>query len=267
MSRYVPLDHEFDKNKYLELLKLAQGTRQQKDFANDIGMSKTYLNQCMTEKVEKPLTPKTLKKVASASNHKICYSELLDAAGYNPKLYMSYDELRIDEYFLEDRQANEARDWAYERESEKMLNNFKHILGTVTNALAEKGYKWSGTIPKGPGTYFDFLTTLYDFPISEWGFIFVHEKTPFFDLNGPNSVSKRIIDYAEKLLFSIGNPNAKISLVTIKEDIFNSLLEKPIPILALHVSIILLDPSNMIVKKECYIETFFNNHESIPSLI
>ena len=44
MSRAVPLDHAFDKVKFAELLKRAQGDRQQNTFADDIGMSKTYLN-------------------------------------------------------------------------------------------------------------------------------------------------------------------------------------------------------------------------------
>ena len=60
MSRAVPLDHAFDKVKFAELLKRAQGDRQQNTFADDIGMSKTYLNSYLGAKNDKPLTVECL---------------------------------------------------------------------------------------------------------------------------------------------------------------------------------------------------------------
>ena len=85
MSRAVPLDHDFNKELFAELLKKAQGDRQQNTFAEDIGMSKTYLNAYLGGKKDKPLTPSTIRRIAEASGNRVSYEELLCASGYAPE--------------------------------------------------------------------------------------------------------------------------------------------------------------------------------------
>ena len=64
----------------------------------------------------------------------------------------------------------------------------------------------------------------------------------------------------------MGATNKKLSLVTTEPEVFKQILKRPVTLLALHVSAILIDISKMIVVNETYLNTFFDDHKEIPTL-
>jgi len=248
MSRAVPLDHAFDKVKFAELLKRAQGDRQQNTFADDIGMSKTYLNSYLGAKNDKPLTPSTIKKIAAASDNRVSYAELLEASGYNPDKYSkgfikSYEEIKN----------------SYDAQHDKIEARINSITGTITTALANKGYKWSGKNIED--NQFDFAITLYDMPINAWYFIYIG-KTPLL----LREHSTQLHSYGLQLL-KMMKPGEKISFVTDNEDDYKQLQKQELPASQIYASSILVDTDNLSVRKENFIKTACEYSKKIPSLL
>ena len=269
MSRHVPLDHDFNKDKYLELLDKARGKRQQKEFAEAIGMSKTYLNMFINEKFDRPLTPKMLIKIAKASEGRVSYSELLDAAGYDPQAYLSgYDKIK-DEIVQEWHKDIKPLIGDFDQVDDDDMTSeadFRAIIGIIASTLATKGYKWSGI--NNEKDYLNLRGAIYDSPINEWGFIIIKDSNLSYDQFSHVQSYKGKKGYAPELLLSMDTPGNKISFVTIEPDVYNSLLTKhSYPTLALHVSAILIDVEKMMVLKEEYINTFYTEHKGVPSLI
>lgn len=95
MSRKVDLDHNFDKDKFSELLQRACKGRTQAEFALDCSISNSYLNRYINKKKDHPPIPSTLKKIAMNSYNNVKYSELLQAAGYEPNNYITEKDMPI----------------------------------------------------------------------------------------------------------------------------------------------------------------------------
>ena len=89
MSRTIPLDHEFDKHLFATLLKKAQGNRMQKHFAEDMGMSKSYLSSYIREKHDHPFTPYTLRRIYEVAHNNVSFEELLEASGYDSSKWLN----------------------------------------------------------------------------------------------------------------------------------------------------------------------------------
>lgn len=89
MSRGTPTDHEFQHEQVLSLLKKAQGkTRTLASFAKDSGVNYTYLCKYMKGNMNRPLSPDTLLKLASAAEEGVTSEELLEASGFDPGKYI-----------------------------------------------------------------------------------------------------------------------------------------------------------------------------------
>lgn len=73
----------FDKNKFAQILKKINETySSQRDFSKKSGINRTYLSQYINLKLDEPPKPKTLEKLANASNKIITYNELMKICGY-----------------------------------------------------------------------------------------------------------------------------------------------------------------------------------------
>lgn len=93
----------FDKSKFAQILKNINETyNSQRDFAKKSEINRTYLSQYMNMKLDEPPKPKTLQKLADASNGIISYEDLMMICGYidssnlndiNNKLIPLYEEL------------------------------------------------------------------------------------------------------------------------------------------------------------------------------
>lgn len=266
MSRAIPLDYPFDKAAFAELLRKAQGERQQKQFADDIGMSKSYLNCYLGQKMDRPLTPTTLRKIVRASGGSVTYEELLIASGYDPKNHI------IERVFhMGNGKTATHTEYAYQLEGvDEELDfidaNLKAVTGTITNALASKGYKWSGKAIDKEKSRLDLCVSLYDESISEWGFIYLEPKDDDYLYNFPSAIV-RIREYATALLFSMKTANEKISFVTTREHLYEEFRKSSVPALALYVSIILIDEEEMSILKEESIPSYIEASEDIPTLL
>lgn len=89
----------FDKNKFAQILKNINETyTSQRDFSKKSEINRTYLSQYMNMKLDEPPQPKTLIKLANASNGLTNYNELMKICGYihndeNSYLLCSYKNL------------------------------------------------------------------------------------------------------------------------------------------------------------------------------
>lgn len=89
----------FDKNKFAQILKNINDTYEsQREFSKKSDINRTYLSQYMNMKLDEPPKPKTLTKLANASNGLTNYNELMKICGYiyddeDPYLLYLYETL------------------------------------------------------------------------------------------------------------------------------------------------------------------------------
>ena len=263
MSKRPPLDHDYNMDLFVELLKKAQGKRKQKEFAEAIGMNKTYLNMFFNKKVYQPPTPKFLKKIAAASEDRVSYEEFLESAGYDAASQLK----RKAEYqYNEDEGIVPLSLAAYEKlevtdELEKAT--LRTVSGIITNSLAQEGFKWSGVIQM-----IDRLPlhiNLYDLPISEWGFCFLVDRVEPFEYHFTGTYDELLSAFGEVLLDSV-KPNEKLSFVTSSREVFKNLLSCAFPTIALYISAIWVDSTQMCVRQEEYLKTYLTDNEKLPIL-
>ena len=84
MLRKEYAENPFQKEEYGRLLKLALGRRNQKQFCEDAGLSRSYINKYINAMMDKPPTIGTIEKIADATED-VSFEELLVAAGYDPE--------------------------------------------------------------------------------------------------------------------------------------------------------------------------------------
>ena len=289
MSRHTPLDHDFNFEVYIQLIKQAQGTRQQKDFAKEVGISSAYLNRALTGRYDKPFMPGVLRKIAEASEGRVEFKELLSSAGYDYRKHMKYEDFHKISNISFQKQLEQKKD---------IDNKMEAIKGIISAALAQKGLKWSGVTAADDD--FNLRIKLYDLPISEWGFIFadyadtglkpaptsntvqiatkiaaerilgpgvkyVSKQFPFVK---PDDYNRNTLSFfSNKLLFTMRESGQKITLVTASQDRFSKYCKESIIALAHHVSIALVDIENFKVLEEKTIQTLTDDSEGIPTLI
>jgi len=74
--------YEYDKDKLISLIKKAKGEdKTVSKFAEEMGVSRPYLNNLLNKKQKNPPSPDILQKVAG-NNNQVRYVELMVAAGY-----------------------------------------------------------------------------------------------------------------------------------------------------------------------------------------
>ena len=263
MSKRPPLDHDYNMDLFVELLKKAQGKRKQKEFAEAIGMNKTYLNMFFNKKVYQPPTPKFLKKIAAASEDRVSYEEFLESAGYDAASQLK----RKEEYqFTENEGIIPLSLAAYEKleaKDEIEEATLRTASGIITNSLAREGFKWSGVIQMVDRL--PLHIDLYDLPITEWGFCFLIDKVEPFEYHFKGTYDEIIRVFRGELLDSI-KPNEKLSFVTTSKEVFKNLLSCSFPLLAIYISAILVDLNRMCVRQEEYLKTYLTINDELPRL-
>lgn len=76
----------FDKSKFAQIIKSIKETYDsQEDFSKKSNIGRTYLSQYMNMKLDEPPKPKTLEKLANASNGITSFKELMQICGYSEK--------------------------------------------------------------------------------------------------------------------------------------------------------------------------------------
>lgn len=224
-------DHKFDIDRFTELLISAQGNRSQTDFANDSGVSVAYMCKYLNKKFDKPPTPSTIKKIAAHTANGVSLEELLDAAGYEPAKHLVVTP------------TNPVKQKDFE----------KLAMATITSSLSRSDYKWTTTSPSQNATY-DFSIEITNKSISKWYFKFVH-NTAIAASRNVMAVQKRIYMYYTDIIMTCNEPNSKYSFVTNSKAVFEKLIHFHPYMLAMHVSVILIDISTLTVLKEENLKT------------
>lgn len=84
--------YEYDKDNLIKLIKKAKGEEKTvSKFAEEMGVSRPYLNNLLNKKQKNPPNPDILQKVAE-NNNQVRYVELMVAAGYLDEKYILGDE-------------------------------------------------------------------------------------------------------------------------------------------------------------------------------
>lgn len=123
----------FDKNKFAQILKNINETyTSQRDFSKKSEINRTYLSQYMNMKLDEPPQPKTLMKLATASNGITNYNELMQICGYidassNSNLLLLYKDLeKIEqEYISAEKKLNE-KEYVIHHDLFQQLLKFLH---------------------------------------------------------------------------------------------------------------------------------------------
>lgn len=87
MKRSDYPDFKFDDEKFAELVEKAQDILTQTAFAKNANLSTNFINKCIRKKLRTAPTPATIKRIAKASDGRVSYAELLNAAGYDSSKY------------------------------------------------------------------------------------------------------------------------------------------------------------------------------------
>ena len=93
-------DHDFNRALFASLCEKAKGTDTQQAFALRSQLSLNFINKCLRQKLPANPAPSSIKRIADASKGRVSYSELLDAAGYDPK---RFDDI-ISEELIDDQE-------------------------------------------------------------------------------------------------------------------------------------------------------------------
>lgn len=119
----------FDKNKFAVILKNINETyNSQRDFAKKSEINRTYLSQYMNMKLEEPPKPKTLQKLANASNGITSYGELMDVCGYTNSDYL-YKIFLEDEYKkVESDYLNSLSKFVLNADEKEVYDDMFHII-------------------------------------------------------------------------------------------------------------------------------------------
>ena len=72
----------FNKEYFAKILDSAKGNRTNQQYADDSGVSRSYISLLLNLKREDPPTPDILKKLACAAHNNVTYAQLMTAAGY-----------------------------------------------------------------------------------------------------------------------------------------------------------------------------------------
>lgn len=72
----------FNKEKFGQVLSLAKGDRTIMQFANDSGVSRTYISDLLKGKRVTPPSPEILEKISAVASNGINYSILMEVAGH-----------------------------------------------------------------------------------------------------------------------------------------------------------------------------------------
>ena len=202
MLRKEYAENPFDKEAYARLLKLALGTRNQKQFCEDAGLSRSYINKYVNGMMDKTPTVGTIEKIANATED-VSFEELLAAAGYDPEKHERKEP-------LEGRGSNVAQ------------NLIMPVLLNIMNST----YDWSIS-SQGYREGEPVQVVIENEPVRDWYFIPVTKK----DVTREDIMATLMSDQQF-------TNTSKVSFVTQNETIYDRIRTMQFPLLSLYVSAI-----------------------------
>lgn len=243
MSKAVNADHEFNIERYADLLAKAQGGRTQTEFAKECGLSTAYICKHLNRRIDKAPIPSTLKKIAAVAANGVSYEDLLDAAGYDATKYSGVIKMKR----------------LQESENPHFDSNFEKLAtATITSALSRSNLKWSikGISEKCPP--YDLDVEVIGEKITHWFFNFTTVNREEWGID-KKSLINRMYQYYGKLVLMPAGINIKYSFVTDSQTVYDMLKENTPSALAMYISLILIDTSTLSVIKEEYVKTAFSD--------
>lgn len=245
MSKAVKRDHEFNQEKFQKLLRTAQGHRNQTEFAADAGLSVAYVCKYLNGKFNRPPIPSTIRKITNASENRVAFADLMDAAGYDPNIItLPADALETEPklHFTSDNKKT------------------KLSLAIITSALAQSRFRWT-TFPFQEQLAYDFGIKIEDNAlISHWYFNVV---TDFANVSPLNPFPNRLLHYYAKLVTTNLPVNTKYSFVAYSEETYENIKSITPFMVAMQISVILVDLDKMIIKKEEYLTSAVNSSSDV----
>ncbi len=234
MSKTVPIDHEFNREKFAELLMRAKGGRTQTRFANDCGLSASHLNRYYNMQKEQPPIPSTIFKISQNAENDVTLEELLDAAGYDPA--KNYASKRL---------------LSYAKYSNNMFERL--CVSRLMLCLSDCAFKWS--VPSADGK----LKTggwRPDLEIDlEGNDILNHWLFEVKNLAGNTQYKSWLVHFFGSICLQKLLPKTKISIVVESEESLKLVKEFPPLALPVYFSVIIFDMDSDRIVKEEYLPT------------
>jgi DNA-binding helix-turn-helix protein len=209
MLRKEYAENPFQKEEYGRLLKLAQGRRNQKQFCEDAGLSRSYINKYINAMMDKPPTIGTIEKIADATED-VSFEELLAAAGYDPE-------------------KHERKELLEGKESNVLQSLIMSVLLNIMNS----DYEWSIS-SKGYREGEPVQVVIENEPVRDWYFIPVTKK----DVAREDILAALMSDQQF-------TNTSKVSFVTQNEIIYDRIRTMQFPLLSLYVSAIRINGKNI----------------------
>lgn len=101
----------FNKELFSELLINARGDRNNKQYADDSGVSRAYISGYINKSMDSPPTPDVIKRLCNVAHNSVMYEQLMNAAGYinsdkpsitDENILFIYDVLRKENMITDD---------------------------------------------------------------------------------------------------------------------------------------------------------------------
>lgn len=208
----------FDPAALAALLKKAQGTKTQCQFAKEIGMSDSHYNRLVRMNRKVPPTIQSLNRIAQVSTE-VSLSELLSVCGY---------------------EVENARCSSLDTPhalSNHMTKKYTSILLSVLESLP---YEWT---LKKDSPLFPLSVAFTNGPIKNMHFIYVEDVSP-------KTLPRLLIPIYYQLLFLRLEEGTQVFFVTRKEELYKALTsQKPVN-LSLSLSALLLNEEHFEIAKE-----------------
>lgn len=219
MKRSVKPEYEFNKEKFIEVMKKAIGNMSYSAFAKKADVSFGYISKYMNGKPEVAPTLVTIKKIASATEL-VDLAELLEAAGYDSSKYADDD---------------------YDDSGGSIGIPPMNLL---MNVLCNANFKWKYINPIGYGG--PISIQVEEAPFDMWYFIPVNKV----NISKADITSVLATKEAEDI-----SSNSKVSFITTNRRVYEDLLSMEFNILLVRMSAIYINPSGLEGVKESYMNT------------
>ncbi len=243
----TPAKHEnaTDFGKLSRLILLAKGSRSQKDFAEECGVTAQHLCKCIKKKIIHTPSVAFLKKIASHADNNVQLSDLLSAAGYDVYNMPSSDVpsryvYKYDEELGELTSVNVA------------FPPFDAVYGAMIVELSKlflQDISWTPKYNPEKQNQFSVVFNDTDVPMDAWEFTMI-PTTTFDDMDIKSACFLDLISYIDR--------NIKLSFVTVSLKVFRFLSECKVNS-KFPVSVILIDPIPKSVLSERYITASEND--------
>lgn len=218
MRRNVDPDFEFNKDRFVEVLKSAIGDRSYSAFAKEADLSFGYISKYMNKKSDVAPTIQTIKKMAKVAY--VTYTELLEAAGYDSNKYEEDDI------------------------SATMVNNDWSPMNTLLPTLCRTGFKWQFVNEGTAGA--PLSAKVEDAPFERWYFIPVTKE---------NVTKEDILAILGSKEAEVISSDSKVTFLTANENVYNQMKDIELNLISLRISVALVNKNDGLIGEEVYLKT------------